>query len=181
MFFKIVVDGVLTKVNVSFYPSGATKVVLELLDDGAQRFILSEDKPYDKLFDYRYFVPHAIMSNFKIDGISITNGLAFIDYTKVKVDSPAKFIEGLIVKHRLTKADLQKGIKTSHMTVYRILNESEGDRLTANLAVRLGKFFGMKPEIFLNVQSNFELLNTIVDLTQDKNVLGDVKYVGVQE
>ncbi|MBI4384147.1 MAG: HigA family addiction module antidote protein [Nitrospinae bacterium] len=51
--------------------------------------------------------------------------------------------------------ELAQRIKVPHNRIYQILGGKRG--ITADTAMRLGKFFGSGPEIWLNLQQKFDL------------------------
>ena len=55
----------------------------------------------------------------------------------------------------LTKAEVAKSLGISRAQLYAILAEKAP--VTAAMALRLGRFFGNGPELWLNMQSNYDL------------------------
>lgn len=55
----------------------------------------------------------------------------------------------------LTKTEIAKALGISRAQLYAILSEKAP--VTAAMALRLGRFFGNGPELWLNMQSNYDL------------------------
>ena len=55
----------------------------------------------------------------------------------------------------MTKSDVAKALGISRAQLYAVLAEKAP--VTAAMALRLGKFFGNGPELWLNMQSNYDL------------------------
>ncbi len=50
---------------------------------------------------------------------------------------------------------LAKGLHTNEQKVYAVLRGERG--VSDDLAIRLGRFFGIEPEFFVNLQSHYDL------------------------
>jgi addiction module HigA family antidote len=79
---------------------------------------------------------------------SLTRGLA-------PVHPGALLREDVLPDVGLTKADVAKALGISRAQLYAILAEKAP--VTAAMALRLGRFFGNGPELWLNMQSNYDL------------------------
>ena len=55
----------------------------------------------------------------------------------------------------ISKSEIAKALGISRAQLYAIL--SERAPVTASMALRLGRFFGNGPELWLNMQSNYDL------------------------
>ena len=66
----------------------------------------------------------------------------------------AHYIEPL----SLTITDLSRNLKVSRKTVSKIVNGRGA--ITSDIALRLGKAFGTTPELWLNLQTNYDLWHT---------------------
>ncbi len=75
--------------------------------------------------------------------------------------TPGEIIrEEYLIPLNLTQDDLAKGINVSRITVNKIINGKQG--ITADIALRLSKFFNTSPDFWLNLQMavNLYLTNT---------------------
>ena len=55
----------------------------------------------------------------------------------------------------MTKSDIARSLGISRAQLYALLAEKAP--VTAAMALRLGRFFGNGPELWLNMQSNYDL------------------------
>jgi addiction module HigA family antidote len=79
---------------------------------------------------------------------SLTHGVA-------PVHPGALLREDVLPGVGLKKADVAKALGISRAQLYAILAEKAP--VTAAMALRLGRFFGNGPELWLNMQSNYDL------------------------
>jgi addiction module HigA family antidote len=69
---------------------------------------------------------------------------------------PGEFLrEDILPNVRMAKTDIAKALGISRAQLYAILDEKA--TVTAPMALRLGKFFGNGPELWLNLQNNFDI------------------------
>jgi addiction module HigA family antidote len=68
---------------------------------------------------------------------------------------PARHIKRDLEALNWTETDLAGAIKVPIESIHQILIEKEP--VTADLALRLGKLFGMGPDIWLNLQARYDL------------------------
>jgi addiction module HigA family antidote len=64
--------------------------------------------------------------------------------------------EEFLIPNGLTAGKLAKALDLPRTRIERIVDETTG--ITANTALRLGKFFGTTPDFWLNLQSHYDLL-----------------------
>lgn len=64
--------------------------------------------------------------------------------------------EEFLVPNRLTAGKLAKALGLPRTRIERVVEETTG--ITADTALRLGKFFGTTPDFWLNLQSHYDLL-----------------------
>jgi addiction module HigA family antidote len=64
--------------------------------------------------------------------------------------------EEFLIPNGLTAGKLAKALDVPRTRIERIVDETTG--ITANTALRLGKFFGTTPDFWLNLQSHYDLL-----------------------
>lgn len=82
--------------------------------------------------------------------------------------SPGKMLrEEFLEPLGITPYRLAKDIGVPPTRIHAILNEERG--VTADTAIRLGQYFGMSPEFWLNLQASFEL-HEIRDLAGGLNI-----------
>jgi len=63
--------------------------------------------------------------------------------------------EDVLPNVSMTKSDIAAALGVSRAQLYAVLSEKAP--VTAAMALRLGKFFGNGPELWLNMQSNYDL------------------------
>lgn len=69
---------------------------------------------------------------------------------------PGALLREDILPHvKMSKTDIAEALGVSRAQLYAIL--SEDAPVTAAMALRLGKLFGNGPEIWLNMQSNYDI------------------------
>ena len=64
-------------------------------------------------------------------------------------------LEDFMKPHGLTQAALGAGLSVMPMTVNQIVHGKRA--ISAEVALRLGRFFGMSPQFWLNLQSHHDL------------------------
>jgi addiction module HigA family antidote len=64
--------------------------------------------------------------------------------------------EEFLIPNGLTAGKLAKALDLPRTRIERIVDETTG--ITADTALRLGKFFGTTPDFWLNLQSHYDLL-----------------------
>lgn len=70
----------------------------------------------------------------------------------------------------LTQSKLAKELHTSFRAINEIVNEKRG--MTALMALRLAKYFKTSPELWLNLQNQYDLYKASVD---KKDILMNIK------
>ena len=69
---------------------------------------------------------------------------------------PGAFLREDVLPHvRMSKTELAEALGISRAQLYAIL--SEDAPVTAAMALRMGKLFGNGPELWLNMQSNYDI------------------------
>ena len=68
---------------------------------------------------------------------------------------PGEFLEDWIEDHQLDAGQLARGLRVPVSRVEAILEERGG--FTADLALRLSRFFGTSAEYWMNLQTHYEL------------------------
>jgi addiction module HigA family antidote len=79
---------------------------------------------------------------------------------------PGALLRDDILPHLdMTKSDVAKALGISRAQLYAVLSEKAP--VTAAMALRLGKFFGNGPELWLNMQSNYDLETLRKEMASD--------------
>ena len=88
---------------------------------------------------------------------------------------PGRIIKGLYLEEfSITISDLAKVLGVSRKTVSKIVNERGA--ISSGMALRLSRAFNTSPELWLNLQRNYDLWHASHDSSDWKNV----KPVGMQ-
>jgi len=74
----------------------------------------------------------------------------------------------------ITQSHLAKELHTSFRAINELVNEKRG--ITTEMALKLSKFFGTSPQLWLNLQNQFELYKVSI---KKKDVLDEVKHFEV--
>ena len=69
--------------------------------------------------------------------------------------APGRFLAELLDELLLSQAELARAISVSAMRVSHVVNGSRP--VTAELALRLGRYFGQSPRYWQNLQSRYDL------------------------
>ncbi len=78
---------------------------------------------------------------------------------------PSEILEDFLGEYGITQYRLAKETKIPHATITRIMkNES---RITAEIAVRLGLYFGNGAEFWANCQNHYDLYKIILEKGSD--------------
>jgi addiction module HigA family antidote len=73
-----------------------------------------------------------------------------------KPTHPGEIIkEDFMLPLKLTQTELAKALKTSFRTVNEILNEKRS--ISPEMALRLARYFGTTPDVWLGLQADFDL------------------------
>lgn len=75
---------------------------------------------------------------------------------------PGEFLREILDEMGLSQAALAQAIGVSPMRVSHVLNGSRP--ITAEMALRLGRAFGQTPQYWLNLQMDYDLKTTAVEL-----------------
>ena len=70
----------------------------------------------------------------------------------------------------MTQSYLAKGLNTSFRAINEIINEKRG--ITIAMSIRLSKYFGTTPELWLNLQNQYDLHKT---RKKKKDIFDEVK------
>jgi addiction module HigA family antidote len=93
---------------------------------------------------------------------------------KTKSQTPGSVLKSQMAAYQLNPTSLSKAINANQITVRQI--SLDKSRISAPVALRLAKFFATKPEYWLTLQTQYDLLQA----SQDKalaQVLKDIKKV----
>ena len=76
--------------------------------------------------------------------------------TKMRPTPPGEFInEDILIELNITQEQLAKSLGVSRRTINQLVNEKR--KITADVALRLGKFTKTTPELWLNLQMAIDL------------------------
>jgi addiction module HigA family antidote len=81
--------------------------------------------------------------------------------------------EEFLIPNGLTAGKLAKALDLPRTRIERIVDETTG--ITANTALRLGKFFGTTPDFWLNLQSHYDLLLAKKEIGKKITKIGPLK------
>jgi len=82
---------------------------------------------------------------------------------------PGRIIKGLYLdEFSITISDLAKALGVSRKTVSKIVNERGA--VSSSMALRLSRAFNTSPELWLNLQRNYDLWHASHDSNDWKNV-----------
>ena len=76
-------------------------------------------------------------------------------------------IEEFLTPMNLTQRDLADAIHVPYQRINEIINSKRG--ITPSTALRLGKFFGVSPDFWLNLQLRWDLFNAQRKEVQQSN------------
>ena len=89
--------------------------------------------------------------------------------TKRKPSHPGEILKGLYMDSLgLTVSQLARALDVSRKTVSKIVNEHGS--VTAEMALRLSTAFGTTPQLWLNLQQNFDLWHASKESKKWKHV-----------
>lgn len=176
MFFHSYIEGAVTplKFNVDFYDNGSTKVIMSVTSEDTNTIPeiveLSTRSIVQKSYDYTKFVSDRDLKDLGIkcikeihkgSNIDGTNPyyVYAIDLSKVEVVTSGKFLDTLLKEKSLVKSNFHECIKCSQITVHRIINKN--DNITIPMALKLGKVLSTDPKVFLELQANYDLIQTL--------------------
>jgi len=80
--------------------------------------------------------------------------------------------EEFLVPFGLTQSGLAKSLHTSFRAINELVNEKRG--ITTEMALKLAKYFGTSPQLWLNLQNQYDLYK----VSQKKKDILDVVEVG---
>ena len=63
--------------------------------------------------------------------------------------------EEFLIPLNITQSQLAKDLNTSFRAINEIVNEKRG--ITVEMALRLSKYFGTSPQLWLNIQNQYDL------------------------
>ena len=90
---------------------------------------------------------------------------------KRKPTHPGAIIkEDFMIPLRLTQTALAKGLKTSFRTVNEMLNEKRS--ISPEMALRLARYFGTTPDIWLGLQADYDLFKAKL---RSKKTIAEIK------
>jgi addiction module HigA family antidote len=91
---------------------------------------------------------------------------------KLKPIHPGEILrEEFVVPLKLNGNKLALALRVAAPQVYDILSEKGG--ISAEMAIRLGQFFNMSPEFWMNLQSQYEL--AVLRQTEEKKIRDEVQ------
>jgi addiction module HigA family antidote len=76
----------------------------------------------------------------------------------------------------LTQRDLADGIHVPYQRVNELVNGRRG--ITPSTALRLGKFFGMTPDFWMNLQQRWDLYYASTEEASDLEQISEVRATG---
>jgi len=76
----------------------------------------------------------------------------------------------------LTQRDLADGIHVPYQRVNELVNGRRG--ITPSTALRLGKFFGMTPDFWMNLQQRWDLYYASTEEASDLEQISQVRATG---
>ena len=76
----------------------------------------------------------------------------------------------------LTQRDLADGIHVPYQRVNELVNGRRG--ITPSTALRLGKFFGMTPDFWMNLQQRWDLYYASTEEASDLEQISEVSATG---
>jgi antitoxin HigA-1 len=86
--------------------------------------------------------------------------------TRLKPMHPGEFLRAEILPATgLSKTALAGKLRLSRQTLYDLLNERQP--VTANLALRLARFFGNTPQFWLNLQTAHDVAKIGAEMTKE--------------
>lgn len=168
MFFYTKVNNVETRVDVTHYDNGSTCVTC-LIDDSL--YELSSIAQVKNKFTYTSFLTNNNLKDVQMPclkrkaDVETLTGNKFqqyeIDFNAVRVFSPSEFVQQLMNDNLLPKSQAQKQLGISHMTLHRIINQD--DNITIPMALKFGRFFNVDPQLFIELQQNFDLIKALTN------------------
>lgn len=82
--------------------------------------------------------------------------------------------EDFLVPLGITQSHLAKALHTSFRAINELVNEKRG--ITTEMALKLSKYFGTSPQLWLNLQNQFDLYKVAL---KKKDVLDEVGHFEV--
>jgi addiction module HigA family antidote len=87
---------------------------------------------------------------------------------------PGEFLRDVVLPDvKMSKKDVAEALGISRALLYTILEGKSP--VTASVALRLGKFFGNGPELWLNMQSNYDIAVLGKELAPELKAIPTVK------
>jgi len=78
--------------------------------------------------------------------------------------------EEFLVPYEMTQSHLAKALGTSFRAINELVNEKRG--ITIEMSLKLSKYFGTTPQMWLNIQNQYDLYKIA---QKKKDVLAEVK------
>jgi addiction module HigA family antidote len=78
--------------------------------------------------------------------------------------------EEFLLPYEMTQSHLAKALGTSFRAINELVNEKRG--ITVEMALKLSKYFGTTPQLWLNLQNQFDLYKVA---KKKKDILDEVK------
>ncbi|CAA6814032.1 MAG: Addiction module antidote protein, HigA family [uncultured Sulfurovum sp.] len=78
--------------------------------------------------------------------------------------------EEFLVPYEMTQSHLSKALGTSFRAINELVNEKRG--ITVEMSLKLSKYFGTTPQLWLNLQNQYDLYKVA---KKKKDVLDEVK------
>lgn len=82
--------------------------------------------------------------------------------------------EEFLVPLGITQSHLAKALHTSFRAINELVNEKRG--ITTEMALKLSKYFGTSPQLWLNLQNQFDLYKVAL---KKKDVIAEVEHYEV--
>jgi len=93
-----------------------------------------------------------------------------IDLQRVPTHPGEILKEEFLVPYEMTQSHLAKALGTSFRAINELVNEKRG--ITVEMSLKLSKYFGTTPQLWLNLQNQFDLYKVA---KKKKDVLDEVK------
>ena len=78
--------------------------------------------------------------------------------------------EEFLIPYNITQSHLAKELRTSFRAINELVNEKRG--MTTEMALKLGKYFGTTPQLWLNLQNQFDIYRISI---KKKDTLDEIK------
>ena len=93
-----------------------------------------------------------------------------IELQRVPIHAGEILKEEFLVPYEMTQSHLAKALGTSFRAINELVNEKRG--ITIEMSLKLSKYFGTTPQLWLNIQNQYDLYKVA---KKKKDVLDEVK------